>query len=404
MIKDRFLDISKITTDDHILRIFDIVRNHGGTIRFVGGAVRDVLSGKTGFDLDLSTDLSPDELAEACEDAGVRTIPIGLKYGTLGVLINDTLLEITSLRKDVKTDGRHAEVEFTDNWEEDAMRRDLTINAIYADEQGNVFDYYNGINDLEKGIVRFIGKPEQRIKEDYLRILRFFRFHSLFAKTPMDKKALKACIDNKDGLKNVSIERIRDEFIKILLTPNAANVVKVILDNEILGNWLGKSEYTDNLDFLSKLEKSCNITPNAMRRLFVLYFPNKSLAENIAMRLHLTKHQKEMLVAWTNDKVGIENIVEPELRKKVIFTYGKEFCLDKLLIEASKQQIVPEHLVDMKESIYNEIVPIFPVSGKDIIKAGKTENSLIGATLDRLKQEWIDSGFSLSRDELLERI
>lgn len=404
MIKDRFLDISKITTDDHILRIFDIVRNHGGTVRFVGGAVRDVLIGKTGFDLDLSTDLSPDELAEACEDAGVRTVPIGLKYGTLGVLINDTLLEITSLRKDIKTDGRHAEVEFTDNWEEDAMRRDLTINAIYADERGNVFDYYNGIHDLEKGIVRFIGKPEQRIKEDYLRILRFFRFHSLFAKTPMDKKALKACIDNRDGLKNVSIERIRDEFIKILLTPNAADVIKVMLDNEILGNWLGKSEYTDNLDFLSKLEKSSNILPNAMRRIFVLYFPNKNLAENIAMRLHLTKRQKEMLVAWSNNKIGIENIVEPALRRKVIYAYGKEFCFDKLIIEAAKQMVVPEHLNDIKDMIFNEIAPIFPVSGRDVIKAGKSENSQIGVVLERLKQDWIDSDFSLSREELLQRI
>ena len=404
MIKDKYLDIGKITSDERVLKIFDIVRNHGGTVRFVGGAVRDALANKSGFDLDLSTDLSPDELAEACEDAGVRTIPIGLKYGTLGVLINDTLLEVTSLRKDIKTDGRHAEVEFTDNWEEDAMRRDLTINAIYADEQGNVFDYYDGIHDLEKGIVRFIGKPEQRIKEDYLRILRFFRFHSLFAKTPMDKKALKACIDNKDGLKNVSIERIRDEFIKILLTPNAADVIKIMLGNEILGNWLGKSEYTENLDFLSKLEKSCDILPNAMRRLFVLYFPNKSLAENIAMRLHLTKRQKEMLVAWTNDKIGIENIVEPELRRKVIYAYGKEFCFDKLVIESAKQMVIPEHLNDIKDMIFNEIVPIFPISGRDVIKVGKSENSQIGAILDRLKQDWINSDFSLSREELLQRI
>ena len=404
MIKDKYLDINKITTDSRILKIFDIVRNHGGTVRFVGGAVRDALAGKSGFDLDLSTDLSPDELADACEDANVRTIPIGLKYGTLGVLINDTLLEITSLRKDIKTDGRHAEVEFTDNWEEDAMRRDLTINAIYADEQGNVFDYYNGIDDLEKGIVRFIGKPEQRIKEDYLRIMRFFRFYSLFAKTPMDKKALKACIDNKDGLKNVSIERIRDEFIKILLTPNAASVIGVMLENEILGNWLGKSEYLDNLDFLSKLEKSSNILPNAMRRLFVLYFPNKTLAENIAMRLHLTKRQKEMLIAWSNDKIGIENILEPKLRRKVIFYFGKEFCFDKLVIEAARKMVVPEKLNDIKNVIFNEIVPIFPVSGKDVIRAGKLENAQIGAILDRLKQNWIESDFSLSREELLAQI
>lgn len=404
MIRDKCLDVSKITSDERVLKIFDIVRSHGGTVRFVGGAVRDALVGRSGFDLDLSTDLSPDELAEACEDANVRTVPLGLKYGTLGVLINDTLLEITSLRKDIKTDGRHAVVEFTDDWEEDAMRRDLTINAIYADEQGNVFDYYNGIDDLEKGVVRFIGNPKQRIKEDYLRIMRFFRFHSLFAKTPMDKKALKACIDNKDGLKNVSIERIRDEFIKILLTPNAASVIRVMLENDILSNWLGKSKYLDNLDFLGKLEKSCNIMPNAMRRLFVLYFPNKTLAENIAMRLHLTNRQKEMLIAWSNDKIGMENILEPKLRRKVIFYFGKEFCFDKLVIEAAKQLIVPERLNNIKDIIFNEIVPIFPISGRDIIKAGKKESSQIGETLDKLKNYWVESDFSLSREELLQQI
>ena len=182
MIRDNYLDINKLVKNKQIFRLFRVVERHGGVLRFVGGAVRDALKGLSGFDLDLATDLSPDELVEACDEEGLKTIPIGIKYGTVGVLINDEVLEVTSLRKDVKTDGRHAEVEFTDNWEEDASRRDLTINAVYADEKGNVFDYYNGISDLENGIVRFIGSPTVRIKEDYLRILRFFRFYSMFGK------------------------------------------------------------------------------------------------------------------------------------------------------------------------------------------------------------------------------
>ena len=182
MIRDKYLDISKITDSPQVLKIFDVVRNYGGVLRVVGGAVRDAIAGRTNFDIDFATDLSPDELAEACEDAGVKTVPIGLKFGTLGVLVNGNILEVTSLRKDVSTDGRHAIVEFTDDWKTDASRRDLTINAVYADEKGNVFDYYDGISDLEKGIVRFIGDADQRVKEDYLRILRFFRFYSLFGK------------------------------------------------------------------------------------------------------------------------------------------------------------------------------------------------------------------------------
>lgn len=402
MIRDNYLNINKITTDKNVLKIFDVVRHHGGSIRFVGGAVRDAIAGKTGFDLDLSTDLSPDELAEACEDANIKTVPIGLKYGTLGVFINNTLLEIASLRKDVLTDGGHV-VEFTDDWKEDASRRDLTINAVYADEQGNVFDYYDGINDLEKGIVRFIGNPDQRIKEDYLRILRFFRFHSLFARTPVDSKALKACIDNRDGLKGISIERIRDELIKIILTPNAAEVMGIMLNNGILVNWLGNSDFLSNLEFLIKLETSCNLLPNPMRRLFVLYFPNKALAENIAVRMHMTKRQKEIMVKWAASDIGIENILEEKLRSKVIYRYGKEFCIDKLLIEAAKTQIVPDNLIGLIKEIEEAIIPVFPISGRDIAKSG-IDSGQIGSKLDKLKENWIDSGFSLSREELLARI
>lgn len=404
MIRDKYLNINKITTDSDVLKIFDIVRSHGGIVRFVGGAVRDAIVGKKGFDLDLSTDLSPDELAEACEDAGVKTIPIGLKYGTLGVIINNTVLEITSLRKDIKTDGRHAVVEFTDNWEEDASRRDLTINAVYADEEGNVFDYYNGINDLEKGIVRFIGNADQRVKEDYLRILRFFRFHSLFAKTPIDKYALKACIDNKNGLETISIERIRDELTKIFLTHNAAEVIGIMLDNGILDNWLSPSNYLSNFDFLIHLEEGLELSPNPLRRFFVLYFPNKTLAENLAIRMHLTKRQKETMIKWAENKIGLENILEEQLRRKLIFRFGKEFCIDKLIIEAARTQTIPEEISSIISNINETIVPIFPISGKDIIKAGKIENSQIGLLLDKLKEDWIASDFSLSREDLLQKI
>ena len=146
----------------------------------------------------------------------------------MGVLIGKNVLEITSLREDVKTDGRHAVVKFTDDWGIDASRRDLTINAVYADERGNVFDYYNGIEDLENGFVRFIGNPDTRIKEDYLRILRFFRSYSIFGKGELDKKALKACVENKDGLKKISSERIRDEMFKILATKNVAKTIKIM--------------------------------------------------------------------------------------------------------------------------------------------------------------------------------
>lgn len=404
MFRDNYLDIKKITDNPEIFKMFDIVRNCGGVLRFVGGAVRDAIAGRKGFDIDLSTDLSPEELLEACQDAGVKTVPIGLKFGTLGVVINGKVLEITSLRKDVSTDGRHAVVEFTDDWKEDASRRDLTINAVYADEKGNVFDYYDGISDLEKGIVRFIGDADQRIKEDYLRILRFFRFYSLFAKTKYDKKALQACIDNREGLEKISIERIRDELIKIILTPNAPKVFSTMLENDILQNWLGKSAYLDNLQFLIKLEEAYNLQPCHLRRFFVLYFPDKELAENIAVRLHMTKKQREKMIKLADNSIGIENILEEKLRRKIIYQYGKEICFDKLLIEAARKQVVPENMGQVMEAIENAKDDVFPVCGRDVIAARQVQGAQVGAILDKLEKLWVESDFSLSKESLLAQI
>ena len=216
MIKTEYLNPELIIKDKSILKLFRAVVNQGGVLRFVGGAVRDVLAGKLqGFEIDLATDLSPDELVEACQEAGLKTVPIGLKYATTGVVIGDKVVEVSSLRKTTTGYKFSSEFEFTDDWNADASKRDLTINAVYADERGNVFDYYNGIADLENGIVKFIGNPDERIKEQPIRIMRFFRFFSIFGKDNPNLKSLKSCVENKNLLKDVAIEQIRDELFKI---------------------------------------------------------------------------------------------------------------------------------------------------------------------------------------------
>ena len=299
MIRDNYIDVNQLVTDKKIFKLFRTVENHGGVLRFVGGAVRDTLAGIKNFDIDLATDLSPEELVEACEESGLKTVPIGIKFGTVGVVLNNQTLEVTSLRKDIKTDGRHAVVEFTSDWESDASRRDLTINAIYADEKGSVFDYYNGIDDLENGVVRFIGNAGQRIKEDYLRILRFFRFYSIFGKGEIDAKALKACVENKDGIKTLSCERIRDELGKILMTSNAVKTLQIMFDNEILIHFLPDSPNLDKLQFLIDLVNKHKIKQEILRRLFILYTPDEKLAENLACRLKLSRKDKELFVSWS---------------------------------------------------------------------------------------------------------
>lgn len=404
MFKDKYLDISNLTTNKNVLRLFNIVETHGGVLRFVGGAVRDAIAGLKGFDLDLATDLSPDELVEICEENGIKTIPIGIKFGTLGVVIDNQVLEVTSLRKDIKTDGRHAEVVFTSDWEEDASRRDLTINAVYADEKGNVFDYYNGVDDLEKGIVRFIGNANQRIKEDYLRILRFFRFYSIFSKAPIDKKALQACRDNKEGLRQLSLERIRDELFKLFMTPKVIETLNIMRENEIMSYVLPDSQTMSELDFLINTIHTPDLPNAPLRRLFTLYNPDESLAQNLASRLKLSNKQKEDFLSWTRYNYELNDFFDEKKLRQIIYRHGNDFARDKLILTCTFKHQLPNNLREHLAHIADISLPEFSVKGRDVIAAGIQDNRKIGEVLDELEELWIESDFQLSHQELLDKL
>ena len=402
MIRDNYLDINKLIKNKKILRLFLVVKHHGGVLRFVGGAVRDALKNIEGGDLDFATDLSPDELVEACTEEGLKTVAIGIKFGTVGVIIDDTLVEITSLRKDIKTDGRHAEVEYTDNWEEDASRRDLTINAVYADEKGNVFDYYNGIEDLEKGCVRFIGSASQRIKEDYLRIMRFFRFYSRFGIGDPDKKALAACVENKEGLKTLSMERIKEELFKLLLTPNAAPTIRIMQDNGIMSYIMPETKFIDNLAFLKKLLDDKNVPDKALVYLFALYQPDVPLAETLPPQTKFSKRDNQTLVHWAERKVSLSELSDDISIQKLMYETDKDFCQEKfLLLIAENKEAIP-YFWEKYQSISEIPEPEFPLRGKDIIEQGISNQQAIGSVLRELENQWLASNFSLTKEKLLE--
>ena len=404
MMRDNYIDIHKIIKDENIFKLFRAVEAHGGVLRFVGGAVRDVLAGQEeGFDLDLATDLSPEELVEACEENHIKTVPIGIKFGTVGVLISDKVLEVTSLRRDVKTDGRHAEVEFTSDWAVDASRRDLTINAVYADEKGNVFDYYNGIEDLEKGNIRFIGNPNQRIKEDYLRILRFFRFYSIFGKGEPDKKALQACVENREGLKTLSIERIRDEIQKLLLTPHAAKTLKIMFENGILEYFMPESKTLDKLQFLADLSDKYKLPPCPVCRFFILGNPDEKLAEHIASRFKFSKKEKELFIKLAISDLKLWDFEQEENIRKLLYWHGREFCLNKLLALIALNKAEPGNLQQILKHIAEDDIPTFPLSGKHILAAGIDDNRKIGNILKNLEKIWVENGFNPAPEKLLEQ-
>ncbi len=404
MIKTEYLNTDLLIKDKSILKLFEAVENHGGVLRFVGGAVRDVLAGKTdGFEIDLATDLSPDELVEACQENGLKTVPIGLKYATTGVVIANKVIEISHLRKSNNGYKFSSEFEFTDDWSTDASKRDLTINAVYADQRGNVFDYYNGIDDLENGNVKFIGSPEDRINEAPIRIMRFFRFYSIFGKNEPDLKSLKACVENKHLLKDIAIEQIRDELFKILLTDNTVKTLRYIFENDILDYILPMNGYLTYLENLQNIVKHNNLTADALRRLFILYQPDITLAENLAIRLHLTKKQKSRLINWSRFIFNETKINDKDYLRKVCYLFDKEFCIDKILFIVAKSENQDENLPAIIEMVGQIDVPEFLIKGKDLINAGLTEYSKIKDILEKVEKDWIENDFRDSTEELLQK-
>lgn len=401
MIRSNYLNIEKLTTDKDILQLFTMVANHGGVLRFVGGAVRDALMNVKSYDLNLATDLSPEELMEICSEEGYDTVPLGIKQSSLGVKIKKSVVEISSLYKYIEDENGVSHIEYTDNWEEDASRRDLTINAVYADEKGNVFDYYNGIEDLEKGYVRFIGSAAQRIKEDPIRILRYFRFYSMYGLEEPNKKAVEACREYCGLLKKVPMEKIRDELLKLILTYHAPRAYRLMQSNEILSYIMPDAMYIDNLQFFNTISAKQVIKNEDIIKLYILYRPDEILAENLSVRLKLNKAQKMLLTELARYKVKYEEFLTPLGRMKLVHRYGKDFCQGYLLALCAQAMKADDNLW----GIYNEIVampaPIFPLSGKDILGKEGVDGRQIGSIMKELEQRWIESGFSLSKEQLL---
>ncbi len=403
MMRPEFLDINRVIQDKSVLKLFDAVHRYGGVLRFVGGAVRDALAGNSGFEIDLATDLTPDELLEACSDKGLKTVTLGLKFAKTGVLINNRIYEVSSLYKKPSEGSKISDFSFTDDWNADAANRDLTINAVYADEEGNVFDYYNGIEDLEKGIVRFIGKAEEKIREQPIRIMRFFRFYSIFAKTPPDTKSLAACVENKELLKTISIEQIRNEFFKILTTKNAPHVLDIMFQNEILSFILPQKINTKALKILDDIECANGFEHNIMRRFFVLFTPDPALSESLAVRFKMTKVQKLRLLNLARFSFDIERISDFSYIKRVVFIHDKEFVKDKILLECSIKNKKCDDIKQLFQKIDNLSIPTFPINGKDLIELGMIDCAPIKEILGSLKDLWIASDFQMSYEELQEQ-
>ena len=360
-----------------------------GQARIIGGAVRDALMGRVVADVDLATPLPPDEVMARLVAAGVRAVPTGLAHGTITAILGKTPFEITTLRADRETDGRHAVVEFGAGWEEDARRRDFTINALSVDASGHIFDYVGGLADITQRKVRFIGDAAARIREDYLRILRFFRFHALCGEGPLDAQGLKASHALRKGLATLSRERVRSEWLKLLAIENAAPVVEVMAEHGILPFLITPVCDVAALSHLARVEQLYNVPPDALRRLAALAVRNAGDAVRLSNELHLSNAQTKRLTALA-DNSFLEGGVDETACRRHLYLHGPDLYRDHVLLAVARRggDWNPFFQVPQRWT-----PPVFPITGKLLLERGMTPGKAMGDALRDLREEWIAAGY-----------
>ncbi len=365
-----------IVPDDNGLKA--VVAALGGEVRLVGGVVRDTLAGQVTKDIDLATPLLPEKVIEKLSAAQIKCVPTGLAHGTVTAVVDGHPYEITTLRRDVSTDGRRATVTFTDDWQEDAARRDFTINALYADpETGDIQDYFGGVADLEAGIVRFIGEPLTRIAEDHLRILRFFRFNARFGKGAAHLESLAACRLRANDLMALSRERIAMELLAILALPDPADAIALMIDNGIFVPVLPEITAAAPLVRLLEREQALAVEPNALRRLSALLPASPSLAEEIANRLRLSNAERKHLITLASRSA--DDDANP---KALAYRLGVDAAADRLLLGTGNAS-----------EILSWTPPKFPLTGGSIVARGIQAGPDVARVLQAVERQWIEEGF-----------
>ncbi|OAN60207.1 CCA tRNA nucleotidyltransferase [Sphingomonas sp. TDK1] len=359
----------------------DVLGAAEGLCRFVGGAVRDALLGIPVADLDLATALPPEDVLARLRAAGIRAVPTGLEHGTITAVLESGPVEVTTLRRDVSTDGRHATVAFTDDWREDAARRDFTINALYADpKSGELTDYFGGIEDLAARRVRFIGDPLRRIAEDHLRILRFFRFLARFGDTP-DREGLDACTARARDLMALSRERIRDELLKLLVAKDAVRVTNLMLERGILAPVVPEITTANRLDAVAAREKRLGVEPDAIRRLAALLPRDPAVGDLIGARLKLSNAQRKRLVSALTDG-GTDDA------RALAYRIGREGAEDRLLLAADDVALERSW-----QRLAGWEIPRLPLTGGALVERGLAKGPDVARALRAVEDQWIAEGF-----------
>ena len=369
-------------------------------VRFVGGCVRKALLGEKIDDIDLATSLEPNEVKKRLEESNIKVVDTGISHGTVTAILNYKKFEITSLRKDVSTDGRHAKVEFTPDWEQDALRRDFTINAIYADIEGRIFDPLNGMKDLKNGEIKFIGSAEERIQEDYLRILRYFRFFIQYSKKDYDEHTIRSIKQHINGLNKVSNERIFDELKKILLLKNvyALFVHKVL--GEIFLNIFPQFIYYQRLKTINNLEKKMRVKYDKDLILSSFIVDKSNNYEYFCHKYKASNNTKNRLknISKNFEKIKSKKFYNETNIKKLIYLLNKNYVNDLLLFSLFINNKIDTQKIEWLLNFVNNCeIPKFPISGEYLKKHGYEAGKVLGKKLKSLEEKWIENNFIIEK-------
>ncbi len=394
-------NLKQITLTTPANKIFDAINNfsENSEIRYVGGCVRKVIKKENVDDIDLATNLTPLEVCEALKKKQISYYKTGIEHGTITAIIDEYKYEITSLRKDISTDGRHAEVEFSLDWKEDASRRDFTINSIYADGDGNLFDPFNGKNDLEEGYINFIGNAEKRIQEDYLRILRYLRFYLNYSNHKHQSEIIKNIKKNIDGISNISSERLIDElkkitgsngFLKLFKDKESLELIEIIFPQlKNIKNFKKQNSYAAKnflkIDFIFLIALFViDGTDNADYFLYKFKISNKD------------KKRLKLIDLFYREKVTLNNFTEKNLNKFFYFN-GRQAVIDIINFKIFTSNKVEKKLIKLLDIYKEKVIPTLPI-GADILmsKFQISEGKTLGNKLKKIEETWVQNGFQIS--------
>ena len=400
-----FKDFENINKKTNIEKIFNLISNfyEKSEIRYVGGSIRKIINNEKVDDIDLATNLNPDKVCEILKENKISFYESGIEHGTITAKIDDHKFEITTLRKDISTDGRHAKVEFSNDWYEDASRRDFTFNSIYADMYGNLYDPFNGKKDLELGNVKFIGNPEKRIKEDYLRILRYIRFFLNYSKLDHDENLKKIIKQNLSGISKISPDRLLDELKKLILSKGFLNILKDKFCKEIITIIFPQIINLNVFNNINDYSKKIFEKKDFIFLISLLIIDDSDNSEYFIYKYNISNEDKKRIRFLSNiySKNLDRNTFKEKNFWKILYYNGKDYLIDLIDFQIFQNKKLDKNLLKLKTFFNTQEVPKLEVKAKTLIeKFNFKEGKELGEKLKEIEEFWIENSFKISDQEL----